>query len=71
MPRLNGYDVARQIREQPWGRKMLLIAVTGWAKDEDRRRTKEAGFDVHLVKPAASMELLELLSADRAIGSRG
>jgi PAS domain S-box-containing protein len=63
MPRLNGFEVARRIREEPWGRNMLLIAVTGWAKDEDRRRTKEAGFDFHLVKPAAPSALLELLSS--------
>jgi CheY-like chemotaxis protein len=65
MPRLNGFDVARRIRQQPWGRTMLLIAVTGWAKDEDRKRTKEAGFDAHLVKPASPAALLELLTTKR------
>jgi PAS domain S-box-containing protein len=70
MPRLNGYDVARRIREEPWGRKMLLIALTGWAQDEDRQRTKEAGFDAHLVKPASPMALLELLSARAAENDR-
>ena len=47
---------------------MLLIAVTGWAKDEDRERTKEAGFDVHLVKPASPGTLLELMAAERPMG---
>ncbi|HEU4620770.1 MAG TPA: PAS domain S-box protein [Burkholderiaceae bacterium] len=51
MPRLNGYDAARQLREQHGGERMLLIALTGWGQDEDKRRSKEAGFDVHLVKP--------------------
>jgi PAS domain S-box-containing protein len=62
MPRLNGYDVARRIRQEPWGQNVLLIALTGWAKDEDRKRTKEAGFDAHLVKPVHPAVLLELLS---------
>jgi two-component system CheB/CheR fusion protein len=67
MPRLNGYEVARRIRQEPWGREMLLVALTGWAKEEDQRRTKEAGFDIHLVKPADPADLLELL-ADRRRG---
>ncbi len=51
MPRLNGYEVAREIRAQPWGRDMLLIAVTGWGQSEDKRRAKDAGFDLHFTKP--------------------
>ena len=51
LPRLNGYDAARRIRELPGGREVLLIAVTGWGQDGDRQRSKEAGFDHHLVKP--------------------
>jgi CheY-like chemotaxis protein len=68
MPRLSGYDVARRIREQPWGKQMLLVAATGWAKEEDRRRTKQAGFDVHLVKPVDPSAFRELL-ASRTAGS--
>jgi PAS domain S-box-containing protein len=45
MPRLNGYEVARRIREQLWGKDMVLVALTGWGQDEDRRRSEEAGFD--------------------------
>jgi PAS domain S-box-containing protein len=65
MPRMNGYEAARHIRKQPWGRKMLLIALTGWGQDEDKRRTQEAGFDHHLVKPAEPAELQQLLAPAR------
>ena len=51
MPGVSGYDLARLLREQPGGDKLLLVAVTGWGQPEDRRRTREAGFDHHLVKP--------------------
>lgn len=51
MPRLNGYDTARRIRQQPWGRDVSLVAMTGWGRDIDKRRSREAGFDEHLVKP--------------------
>jgi signal transduction histidine kinase len=61
MPQLNGYDLARAIRDQPWGKRMLLIAATGWAQPEDRRRTSEAGFDMHLVKPVEPDVLLNLI----------
>src|SRR5690606_3439168 len=47
MPKMNGYDAARHIRQQPWGKGMRLVALTGWGQEEDRRRTKEAGFDFH------------------------
>ena len=51
LPKLNGYEACRRIREQPWGKSMVLIALTGWGQEEDRRRSHEAGFDHHLVKP--------------------
>jgi PAS domain S-box-containing protein len=51
MPKMNGYEAARAIRQQPWGQKLVLVAVTGWGQEEDKRRSKEAGFDHHLVKP--------------------
>jgi signal transduction histidine kinase/CheY-like chemotaxis protein len=51
MPKLNGHDLARKIRAQPWGRDMLLIALSGWGQRDDRRLTREAGFTHHLVKP--------------------
>ena len=62
LPKLNGYDVARRIRQQPWGRDVLLIALTGWGKDEDRRLSPEAGFNFHLVKPVDLAALDELLA---------
>jgi signal transduction histidine kinase/CheY-like chemotaxis protein len=51
MPRLNGYDAARSIRGEPWGKEVFLIALSGWGQPEDRRRSTEAGFDRHLTKP--------------------
>ena len=51
MPGLSGYDLARLLRGQPGGEELLLVAVTGWGQPEDRRRTRDAGFDHHLVKP--------------------
>jgi PAS domain S-box-containing protein len=51
MPKLNGYELAERIRQQPWGAAMRLIAVTGWGQDEDKRRGAAAGFDDHLTKP--------------------
>jgi PAS domain S-box-containing protein len=67
MPKLNGYDTCRRIREQPWGKGMMLIALTGWGQEEDQRRTEDAGFDSHLVKPVDPAALNELL-ADPAGG---
>jgi len=61
MPKLNGYDAARRMRERPWGENLLLVATTGWGQEDDRRRTKEAGFDHHLVKPVDARQLKELL----------
>ena len=51
MPRLNGYDAARQIRAQSWGLAMTIVALSGWGQEHDRRRSREAGFDEHFVKP--------------------
>jgi len=52
LPGMDGYETARRLRKLPNGRQMMIVAVTGWGQDEDRRRSKEAGFDHHLVKPA-------------------
>jgi CheY-like chemotaxis protein/two-component sensor histidine kinase len=62
LPKLDGYQACRRIREQDWGRRMVLIAVTGWGQDEDRRRSHEAGFDHHLVKPVDPQALMKLLA---------
>jgi PAS domain S-box-containing protein len=69
MPKLNGYDVCRRIREEPWGKSMLLIAQTGWGQEVDRRRAEEAGFDRHLLKPVEFTELVSVL--DEASNARG
>lgn len=62
LPKLNGYEACRRIREQPWGKSVVLIAVTGWGQEDDRRRSHEAGFDHHMVKPVDPQELLKLLA---------
>jgi CheY-like chemotaxis protein len=51
MPGRSGFDVARALRERPGGQALALVAVTGWGQPDDRRRSLEAGFDEHLVKP--------------------
>jgi two-component system, chemotaxis family, CheB/CheR fusion protein len=61
LPDVDGYQLAAKIREAPWGRRVLLIAVTGWGQEEDRRRAFEAGFDHHLTKPIAAETLESLL----------
>ncbi|MBX5460102.1 MAG: response regulator [Steroidobacteraceae bacterium] len=62
MPKLDGYEVARRIRAEPWGKSTVLIALTGWGQDEDRRRSREVGFDTHLVKPLDPDALSSLLA---------
>jgi PAS domain S-box-containing protein len=62
MPRVNGYEVSRRIREQSWGQGMVLVAVTGWGQEEDKRRATEAGFDHHLTKPVDPAALERLLT---------
>ncbi|HKP30403.1 MAG TPA: ATP-binding protein, partial [Gemmatimonadales bacterium] len=61
MPRMDGYEACRRIREQPWSRDMMIVAVTGWGQKEDRRRTEEAGFDHHIVKPVDAAAVVSLL----------
>jgi CheY-like chemotaxis protein len=51
LPGLDGYGVARRLRQNPSTAKARLIAVTGYGAEEDRRRSREVGFDAHLVKP--------------------
>jgi CheY-like chemotaxis protein len=62
LPRMNGYEAARHIREQPWGKSMVLIALTGWGQEEDKRRALEAGFNHHLTKPVEAAALEDLLA---------
>jgi signal transduction histidine kinase/CheY-like chemotaxis protein len=65
LPGMTGYDLARRIRERPKFSHMTLIAQTGWGRDEDRRRSREAGFDHHLVKPIDRRVLAEILAQPR------
>jgi CheY-like chemotaxis protein/two-component sensor histidine kinase len=68
MPRLNGYDACRLIRAQPWGREPVIAALTGWGQDRDKARSREAGFDNHLVKPVEPADLERLLESVGAAG---
>ena len=68
MPRLNGYDTARLIRSEAWGRGVVLVALTGWGQDDDRRKSQEAGFDRHLVKPVEPAALEKLLAETATTG---
>jgi signal transduction histidine kinase len=63
LPKMNGYEVAQRIRQQPWGQGMVLIALTGWGQETDRHRSTAAGFDHHLVKPVDPSALLHLLAS--------
>jgi PAS domain S-box-containing protein len=62
MPRMNGYDAARAMRGQSWGRDLPLVALTGWGQEEDRRQTRAAGFNRHLVKPVEPAVLAEIFA---------
>jgi CheY-like chemotaxis protein len=61
MPELNGYEVSGRIRQQEWGKNIVLIALTGWGQEEDKRRSLEAGFNIHLTKPILPAEIAKLL----------
>jgi PAS domain S-box-containing protein len=62
MPEMDGYEVARRLREQPELKTLVLVALTGWGQEEDRRRSSEAGFNHHLIKPASRETLEDLLA---------
>jgi CheY-like chemotaxis protein len=66
LPGMDGYDVARRLREDEQLHGVHLVAVTGYGQSEDQRRAQEAGFDDHLTKPAAFADLKRLLSAVQA-----
>lgn len=68
MPHLNGYEATRRIREQPWGKVMTIVALTGWGHETDRARSRAAGCDGHLVKPVSLDDLEVLLAAPRPDG---
>ena len=63
LPKLDGLGATRRIREQPWGRSIIIIAVTGWGQDTDRALSRAAGCDAHLVKPIEVADLDPLLAS--------
>jgi len=69
LPKLNGFEVARTIRQQTGGKDMVLVALTGWGQDEDRRKSSKAGFNAHMVKPVDPFVLKELLTRVRSLGA--
>jgi PAS domain S-box-containing protein len=66
LPKMNGYETASRIRQEPWGKEMKLVALTGWGQEEDKRRSREAGFDRHLIKPVEPAALEKLLKELRS-----
>jgi len=62
LPKLNGYDAARRIREQAGGGEIVLVALTGWGQEEDRRLSRDAGFDHHITKPVDFATLRQLIA---------
>ena len=62
MPKLNGFEACRRIREQPWGRGVVVVAQTGWGQEDDKRKSRDAGFDFHLVKPVDPAALEKMLA---------
>jgi hypothetical protein len=68
MPKMDGYETARRLRQIAGLEKIRLAALTGWGNDEDRRRARAAGFDFHLVKPVDTGALTELLASLPAPG---
>ena len=62
LPGLNGFDACRRIRSEDWGRDIMMVALTGWGQDQDRRKSREAGLDAHLVKPVDYQALIRLLA---------
>ena len=63
MPRMDGYETCRAIRMEPWGSRVTVVALTGWGQETDRRRSAEAGFDAHFVKPADWRDIARLLQS--------
>jgi two-component system, chemotaxis family, CheB/CheR fusion protein len=62
MPDLDGYETVKRIRQQRGNVHIIIVAVTGWSRDEDKRRAYEAGFDLHVAKPMDADKLKELLA---------
>ena len=67
LPSLSGFEACRRIRREPWGESIVIFALTGWGQDADRRRTGDAGFDHHLVKPVDLRVLMSLIERERTL----
>jgi CheY-like chemotaxis protein len=63
LPRMSGYEACSHIRTQQWGKGPVMIALTCWGQEEDRRRSQDAGFDAHLIKPVDDDVLLRMLAS--------
>jgi PAS domain S-box-containing protein len=63
LPGLNGYEVCQRLRQEPWGKTMTIVALTGWGQDDDRRRSSQAGFGTHMVKPVDPPALMRLIDS--------
>jgi CheY-like chemotaxis protein len=66
MPNMNGYEAARRLREEAWGKHVVLIALTGWGRQGDVEAARSAGFDGHLLKPVEAEALIGLITRLRA-----
>ena len=66
MPHMDGYEAARRLRAESWGKKVVLIALTGWGRQGDIEAARAAGFDGHLLKPVGAEALMELIGELRA-----
>ena len=62
MPKLGGYEAAERIRSQPWGERMMLVALTGWAEEKEEDSVRKGGFDAHLIKPIDRKQLAALIA---------
>jgi CheY-like chemotaxis protein len=69
MPNMDGYEVARRLRNETWAQNSILVALTGWGQHDDRRRSAEAGFNHHLVKPLELKSLSEVLANLKSNGN--
>ena len=70
LPGLNGFEVAKQLRQQPALQNAVLVAMTGYGRESDRQRSQEAGFDHHLVKPGDFGKVLQILATVSALPAR-
>jgi PAS domain S-box-containing protein len=69
LPRLNGYDACRRMRERPWGNDVVIVAMTGWGQESDRQKSRDAGFDHHMVKPVDYAALMSAIAQGRGKAS--